>query len=433
MGLRMVRWVGFVVALVLGTGCESVKSVLGLDHKGPNEFKVMPLAPLSLPSSDHKTPSQEKEEEAKKKQESAAKKMALTPVEPSAEEKSATFQKALESHSSLPPTQEAQKAAELLLTAKETPLEATTTSPEPQSAPKSNSPHLAEKSSPSKLATQESPSPEPKPLEQVHSSKVTLTAQPHSVAKLSPKPEIQVDTTPAPELEDPPSCLKEKENDDEDEVENWTPGDKDLHEQLPPSVWENASTADLEKARPVLTSVETFSKATEGFVPPSPPLPQAEVQTPQIRVESVEIDLDETNPKEKKPATITVTTVTTKKTFSKDLGWESSLHRPAHPKTKVANADIKSVPSLPLKQNTRRSNWASIPSSVQTANFSAPPPETKTVKRQRVRRYKPRKRRIRVVKKERPTVTKRRRVRRRRLVRVIAIKQASTPTPSSTG
>lgn len=44
------------------TGCNTIKSTLGFDHEGPNEFEVVPLAPLSLPRDFGKTPSTEKKQ-----------------------------------------------------------------------------------------------------------------------------------------------------------------------------------------------------------------------------------------------------------------------------------------------------------------------------------------------------------------------------------
>lgn len=41
------------------TRCEGIKSTLGLDHEGPNEFDAVPLSPLSLPQDFHKTPATE--------------------------------------------------------------------------------------------------------------------------------------------------------------------------------------------------------------------------------------------------------------------------------------------------------------------------------------------------------------------------------------
>lgn len=37
------------IVLLFATGCESVKSTLGFDHEGPDEFNIVPLAPLSVP------------------------------------------------------------------------------------------------------------------------------------------------------------------------------------------------------------------------------------------------------------------------------------------------------------------------------------------------------------------------------------------------
>ncbi len=52
----MIRiFLSFLVVL-LCSGCDSVKSVMGFDHKGPDEFDVLPLAPLSQPKDYNNTP-----------------------------------------------------------------------------------------------------------------------------------------------------------------------------------------------------------------------------------------------------------------------------------------------------------------------------------------------------------------------------------------
>jgi hypothetical protein len=50
--------------LVICTRCDFVKSRLGLDHNGPDEFEVIPLAPLSIPNSYKKTPSKDESSKA---------------------------------------------------------------------------------------------------------------------------------------------------------------------------------------------------------------------------------------------------------------------------------------------------------------------------------------------------------------------------------
>jgi hypothetical protein len=53
-----------LATLVVCTRCDFVKSRLGLDHNGPDEFEVIPLAPLSVPGSYGKTPSKDNEHKA---------------------------------------------------------------------------------------------------------------------------------------------------------------------------------------------------------------------------------------------------------------------------------------------------------------------------------------------------------------------------------
>ncbi|MDR3285280.1 MAG: DUF3035 domain-containing protein [Holosporales bacterium] len=56
-----------ILLTIFLVGCNSLKSILGFDHEGPNEFDVIPLAPLSLPSDFKKTP-QTKEDSTEKKE-----------------------------------------------------------------------------------------------------------------------------------------------------------------------------------------------------------------------------------------------------------------------------------------------------------------------------------------------------------------------------
>jgi hypothetical protein len=49
-----------LAAGVMLSGCSSVKSIFGFDHEGPDEFSVVPLAPLSMPKDIDKFPEHEK-------------------------------------------------------------------------------------------------------------------------------------------------------------------------------------------------------------------------------------------------------------------------------------------------------------------------------------------------------------------------------------
>jgi hypothetical protein len=56
------------------TGCSSVKSILGFDHVGPDEFSVVPLAPLSIPKNVDAVQTSDKTTDAKSDSAKEAKK-----------------------------------------------------------------------------------------------------------------------------------------------------------------------------------------------------------------------------------------------------------------------------------------------------------------------------------------------------------------------
>jgi hypothetical protein len=60
-----------LVSLLFLSGCEQMKSILGFDHNGPDEFAVVPLTPLSVPKDFSKVPSTEEKKESEQNTETA--------------------------------------------------------------------------------------------------------------------------------------------------------------------------------------------------------------------------------------------------------------------------------------------------------------------------------------------------------------------------
>lgn len=247
--------------LLLSTGCESVKSVMGFDHQGPDEFEVVPLAPLSLPQDYDKGP------KTKSPQSSALSSVQLDP--PTQVQKtethgstalvSKTVQKTkpnvseTEIQSMDPAYQVEEKAQEILLK----------TSPEGSVMPE-NSPSIFQKidqaSAEKKTVLGEADWQAQRPVakkqqvkESVQANAPGLPMGPSQATLMQPKPNQLPEASKVLEEEDSSACAVELQHDAQ-----WAPVSKKKIQR------------SLEQAQKAETEGETHPGAQEDNVPINP-------------------------------------------------------------------------------------------------------------------------------------------------------------------
>lgn len=255
----MIRWLGWCVILVLCSGCESVKSVLGFDHKGPDEFDVVPLAPLSLPKDYQKTPSKEKVSTAKERGSTQSTQLApsssIAPISSSSSTQS--VDKSLKDTGL-----EDQEVTALLLDTQEATTEKISTASTPKFLFEENI-SLAASPSPQQM-TAPAATPERK-----NSVKPMHTVERVEIKTSAPSlPVLREDLSPAPLLEDPPSYQNVGEGDETSSDETFS-----SKKTLKPSEWKAVSLKDFQQSRPVLASLqdtppEIENASTRTALPP---------------------------------------------------------------------------------------------------------------------------------------------------------------------